>query len=99
MEDLELNLSEERVVALRASENGDHVVFTSGNEGTFAASYGCDFSGMRNELKTELLLLVPNVNGSIDSSGVADTILIIGCAVQLDLVILSEFTLLDELLI
>lgn len=54
---------------------------------------------MSLEYKTKILLLIPNVDTTVSTTGVADTILIEGCAVESSLcVLLSEGTILEKFL-
>ena len=76
MELLEGNLSEELIFTLITGENGDHIILTSGYKNTLSTSNSGDFTSMGFQNKTEILLLIPNVDSTVGTSRIADTILI-----------------------
>jgi len=76
MELLECNLSEELILTLITGEDRDHIILTSGYKNTLSASNSGDFTSMSFQNKTEILLLIPNVDSTVGTSRVADTILV-----------------------
>ena len=63
------------------------------------AGNSSDFSGVSLNDKAEILLLVPNMDTTISTTGVTDTILVKGSTVESSLsVLLSECTILEKLL-
>jgi len=99
MELLEGNLSEELILTLITGEDRDHIILTSGYKNTLSASNSGDFTSMSFQNKTEILLLIPNVDSTVGTSRVADTILVKWGTVELSLgVLLTESTILEKLL-
>lgn len=96
---LKSNLSQELILTLIAREYRDHIVLTSGDKDSLGATNSGDFTSMGLEDETEVLLLIPNVNTTIGTTGVADTILIERSAVESSLgIFLSEGTILEKFL-
>ena len=85
---LKWNLSDELIFSSVAREHGKHIVLTSRNEHSLGATHSSDLTSMCLKNKTEILLLVPNVDTSIGSTRVADTMFVKGGTVELGL---SEF--------
>lgn len=97
--DIKRDLSNELVFTLVAGEDGEHIVLSSGNKGTLGASNSGDFSGMGLQDESKILLLIPNVDTSVGTTGVANTILVESGAGELSLGELgSEGSVLEELL-
>jgi len=74
--DIERNLSDKLILTSFASEDREHIIFTSRYKGTLGACDSGDFSSMGFENQTEILLLIPNMDSSIGTTRVANTILI-----------------------
>jgi hypothetical protein len=82
---VEGDLSLEGVLTLVALEHGKHIIFTSRDKGSLGTGNSCHFSSMSFQNETKVLLLIPNVNSTVGTSRVADTIFIEACAGELGL--------------
>lgn len=94
---LQSDLSQELVFTLVAREHGNHIVFSSRNEYSLGTSNWGDFTSMCLENETKILLLIPNMDTTICTTRVADTILVKWSAIELRLsVFLSKSTILEQ---
>mmetsp|Transcript_19392 Transcript_19392/g.29768 ORF Transcript_19392/g.29768 Transcript_19392/m.29768 type:complete len:355 (-) Transcript_19392:470-1534(-) len=96
---LKRDSSQELVLTSLAREDGEHVVLTSGDKSALAAGKSGDVSSMSLQNEAELLLLIPNMDATVSTTRVADTILVEHSAVELGLGELgAEGTVLEKLL-
>jgi len=89
-------LSQELILTLITGENGDHIILTSRYKDTLSARNSGNFTSMSLQNETKVLLLIPNVDTTVGTTRVADTIFIKRGTVELGLgVFLSESTILE----
>ena len=99
MIDIKRNLSQELIFTLVTWEHWEHIIFTCRHENTLSTSQRCDFAGVSLQDETKILLLVPNVDTTVGSTRVADTIFVEDSAWKLGLLELgSKSTVLEQLL-
>jgi len=79
------NLSDKLVLSSVASEDREHVIFTSRDESALRASNSGYFTSMSFQYETEILLLIPNMDTTVGTTRVTDTILVESSAGELSL--------------
>jgi hypothetical protein len=72
------DLSQELVLTLAVIENSQHVIFTGRDHDILNGGNSCALSGMSFKNKSKVHFLIPNMNGAVNTSSVANTILIEG---------------------
>ena len=95
---LKVDLSDKFVCTISGCENRAHVIFAYGYKSSLVASNLSAFASVCFDNKLKFLFLIPKMDTTIGSTGIADSILIKGCRVKLSLLELcTEGTVSEQL--
>ena len=82
---LKVDLSDKFVCTIGGCENRAHVIFSYGYKSSLVASNLSAFASVCFDNKLKFLFLIPKMDTTIGSTGIANTIFIKGCRVKLSL--------------